>query len=36
MPLKRVLYTMPAVIIWLFYGMLAILAGGIGAFQIRA
>ena len=36
MPMKRVLYTMPAVIIWLFYGMLTILAGGIGAFQIRA
>lgn len=34
--MKRILYTMPAVMIWLFYGMLAILAGGVGAFQIRA
>ena len=29
MPLKRVLYTMPAVIIWLLYGMLPALAAGL-------
>ena len=34
--MKRILYTMPAVMIVLFYGMLAILAGGIGGFQPRA
>ena len=34
--MKRVLYTMPAVMVILFYGMLAILAGGIGGFQLRA
>ena len=34
--MKRVLYTMPAVMVVLFYGMLAILAGGFGGFQIRA
>jgi len=34
--MKRMLYTMPAVMVVLFYGMLAILAGGVGGFQIRA
>lgn len=34
--MKRVLYTIPAVMIWLFYGMLALLAGGFASFQIRA
>ena len=34
--MKRVLYTMPAVMVVLFYGMLAILAGGFGGFQPRA
>ena len=34
--MKRVLYTMPAVMVILFYGMLAILAGGVSGFQIRA
>ena len=34
--MKRVLYTLPAVMIWLFYGMLALLAGGFASFQIRA
>lgn len=34
--MKRVLYTMPAVMVVLFYGMLAILAGGVSGFQIRA
>ena len=28
--MKRVLYTMPAVMVVLFYGMLALLAGGVG------
>ena len=34
--MKRVLYTMPAVMVILFYGMLALLAGGFASFQIRA
>ena len=34
--MKRVLYTMPAVMVVLFYGMLALLAGGVGGFQLRA
>lgn len=34
--MKRVLYTMPAVMVVLFYGMLAFLAGGVSGFQIRA
>ena len=34
--MKRVLYTMPAVMVTLFYGMLAILAGGVAGFQLRA
>lgn len=34
--MKRTLYTMPAVMVVLFYGMLAILAGGLGGFQLRA
>lgn len=34
--MKKVLYTMPAVMVILFYGMLAILAGGVGGFQLRA
>ena len=34
--MKRVLYTMPAVMVVLFYGMLALLAGGVGSFQPRA
>ena len=34
--MKRVLYTMPAVMVILFYGMLAILAGGVSGFQLRA
>ena len=34
--MKRILYTMPAVMVVLFYGMLAILAGGFGGFQVRA
>ena len=34
--MKRVLYTMPAVMVVLFYGMLAILAGGVSGFQVRA
>ena len=34
--MKRVLYTMPAVMVVLFYGMLALLAGGFASFQIRA
>lgn len=34
--MKRVLYTMPAVMVVLFYGMLAILAGGFSGFQPRA
>ena len=31
--MKRVLYTMPAVMVLLFYGMLAVLAGGVSGFQ---
>lgn len=31
--MKRMLYTLPAVMVVLFYGMLAILAGGFGGFQ---
>lgn len=34
--MKRVLYTMPAVMVILFYGMLALLAGGFASFQPRA
>ncbi len=34
--MKRVLYTMPAVMVVLFYGMLALLAGGFAGFQTRA
>ena len=34
--MKRVLYTMPAVMVVIFYGMLALLAGGFAAFQTRA
>ena len=34
--MKRVLYTMPAVMVILFYGMLAVLAGGVSGFQLRA
>ena len=34
--MKRVLYTMPAVMVVMFYGMLAVLAGGISGFQPRA
>ena len=34
--MKRVLYTMPAVMVIIFYGMLALLAGGFARFQIRA
>lgn len=34
--MKRVLYTMPAVMVVLFYGMLAVLAGGVSSFQPRA
>ena len=34
--MKRVLYTMPAVMVILFYGMLALLAGGFASFQVRA
>lgn len=34
--MKRVLYTMPAVMVVLFYGMLAVLAGGVSGFQPRA
>ena len=34
--MKRVLYTMPAVMVIIFYGMLALLAGGFASFQIRA
>jgi len=31
--MKRTLYTMPAVMVVLFYGMLALLAGGFASFQ---
>ena len=34
--LKRALYTMPAVMVIIFYGMLALLAGGFASFQVRA
>ena len=34
--MKRVLYTMPAIMVVIFYGMLALLAGGFASFQIRA
>ncbi len=34
--MKRTLYTMPAVMVVMFYGMLAILAGGFGGFQPKA
>lgn len=34
--MKRILYTMPAVMVVLFYGMLAVLAGGVSGFQPRA
>ena len=34
--MKRVLYTMPAVMVITFYGMLALLAGGFASFQVRA
>jgi len=34
--MKRVLYTMPAVMVVIFYGMLALLAGGFASFQVRA
>ena len=34
--MKRVLYTMPAVMVVTFYGMLALLAGGFASFQLRA
>ena len=34
--MKRVLYTIPAVMVVLFYGMLALLAGGVSGFQLRA
>lgn len=34
--MKRVLYTMPAVMVIIFYGMLALLAGGFASFQLRA
>ena len=34
--MKKVLYTIPAVIICLVYGMLAMLAGGFASFQLRA
>lgn len=34
--MKRVLYTIPAVMVVLFYGMLALLAGGFASFQPRA
>ena len=32
--MKRVLYTIPAVMVVLFYGMLALLAGGVSGFQL--
>ena len=34
--MKRVLYTLPAVMVIIFYTMLALLAGGFAAFQVRA
>lgn len=34
--MKRVLYTMPAVMVVSFYTMLALLAGGFASFQTRA
>jgi len=34
--MKRTLYTMPAVMVVIFYGMLALLAGGFASFQPRA
>ena len=34
--MKRVLYTLPAVMVVMFYGMLALLAGGFASFQVRA
>ena len=34
--MKRVLYTMPAILICIFYGMLALLAGNFVSFQPRA
>ena len=34
--MKRVLYTLPAVMVIIFYTMLALLAGGFASFQVRA
>ncbi len=34
--MKKVLYTAPAVMIVVFYGMLALLAGSFASFQLRA
>lgn len=34
--MKRVLYTLPAVMVLIFYTMLALLAGGFASFQLRA
>lgn len=34
--MKRVLYTLPAVMVVMFYGMLGLLAGGFASFQVRA
>ena len=34
--MKRVLYTLPAVMVVIFYGMLGLLAGGFASFQVRA
>ena len=34
--MKRVLYTLPAVMVIIFYTMLALLAGGFASFQLRA
>ena len=34
--MKRVLYTLPAVMVIIFYAMLALLAGGFASFQVRA
>ena len=34
--MKRVLYVMPAIMVAIFYSMLALLAGGFASFQLRA
>ena len=34
--MKKVLYTAPAIVICMIYGMLALLAGGFASFQTRA